>query len=166
MNSHKIMFICVVLSLILCNHGVFAGELMHFELSDGSVIVGKIISFKDGVYTIKSDMVGTINIKESGVRIIRKASAVKDSGNTSKQATSQINKQVEALKPQMLGDEKIRGMIFSLQSDPKFQEIMNDPAILNAINSGNIEALKSNQKFMNLINHERVRQIKKRMEEK
>ena len=165
MNIYKIKVICITLTLMICNYGVYAGDPMHIELNDGSVIIGKIISFEDGVYTIRSDTVGTINIDESRVRVIRSASAAKYSEGSTKHSGAQINQQVEVIKKQMMGDEEVMQMILSLHSDPKFQEIMQDPDILNAINSGDIETLKSNQKFLDLLNHEKVGQIKKRLEE-
>ncbi|MFC1858495.1 hypothetical protein ACFL9U_10805 [Thermodesulfobacteriota bacterium] len=165
MKINKITVICMLLALMIFNSGVFAGDPMHIELSDGSVIVGKIISFDDGVYTIRSDTVGTINIDESRIRIIRSASAAKYSEGATKQSGAQINQQVDVIKKQMMGDQEIMQMIFSLHSDPKFLEIMQDPEILNAINSVDIETLKSNQKFMDLLNHEKVGQIKRRLED-
>ena len=165
MNINKIKIICITLALMICNYGVFAGDPMHIELNDGSVIIGKIISFEDGVYTIRSDTVGTINIDESRIRIIRSTSAAKYSEGSTKQSGAQINQQVEVIKKQMMSDEEIMQTILSLNSDPQFQEIMKDPEILNAINSGDIDTLKSNQNFMDLLNHEKVGQIKKRLEE-
>ncbi len=48
-----------------------AGELRVLELRDGRVITGEILSLKNGVYTLESDSLGTINIEASTIRAIR-----------------------------------------------------------------------------------------------
>ena len=101
MQRRKMICIGAVLSLIICPGAVFAGEPMHFELSDGSVIQGEILSFENGVYTIRSEVVGTIRIKESGVRTIRRSSTAKNSGSKTEKTDGQINQQAETLIPQM-----------------------------------------------------------------
>ena len=60
-------------------------------------------------------------------------------------------------------DEQIMNIIFSLQNDPDFQKILNDPALLNAVNSGDLATLMSNPAFMNLLKNKKVQEIKKRM---
>lgn len=50
---------------------VSAGEIGEVELIDGSVIRGEIISSKGGIYTLKSDTLGTVKIEESKIRAIR-----------------------------------------------------------------------------------------------
>lgn len=63
----------------------------------------------------------------------------------------------------MQNDQEIMAIIFSLQNDPNFQEIMSDPGILNAVNSGDIAALISNPKFMSLLNNHKIQEIQKKL---
>lgn len=143
-----------IFCLIIWEYTIFASEFMQVELHDGTIIVGKIISFQDDCYTIKSDTLGTVNINESKIRIIRSISGAEDTEGGLKQPNPSINSEnsdVEDLTKQMMIDEQIMNIIFSLQNDPNFQKILNDPALLNAVNSGDLATLMSNPAFMNLL---------------
>jgi hypothetical protein len=138
---------------------VFAGQLREIELDDGSVICGEIISFSNGVYTLKSGSLGTIQINESKIRLIRSKPHAKTEADIAEQPKSSISTDVQALQKLMVGDETIMSKILSLQNDPEFQEILQDPAIINAVNSGDIDTLLSNPKFMKLLNNPKLQEI-------
>ena len=63
----------------------------------------------------------------------------------------------------MMSDEQIMTLIYSLQNDPDIQNILKDPDLLNALNAGDIDTLRSNPTFMNLLQNKKIQQIKKRM---
>ena len=132
----------------------FAGETKTFELLDGSIITGEIISFSDGIFTLKSEVLGTVRIEESKIRAIR----------------SRINggiagDEVLAFQEKMMGNEEIFAMILSLQNDPEFRAILQDPEIMSAVSSGDINALLSNQKFLKLLENPAIQDIERMIEE-
>jgi len=135
---------------------VSAGELSEIELTDGSMIRGEIISFSNGVYTVKSGSVGTVRIDESNVQLIRVKS---DRSPTRELSDSSLSSEAQALQQLMMSDEQLLNNILSLQNDPDVQEILNDPAIVRAVNSGNIDALISNPKFMQLLVNPKIQSI-------
>jgi len=148
--------------LIFLSAGVYAGEFSEIGLIDGSTIYGEILSFNDGIYTIKSSRLGTIKVDESDIREIRVQSGTKNREYASP-SNSSINSEVQSLQTFMQNDQEIMAIIFSLQNDPDFQEIMSDPGILNALNSGDIAALISNPKFMSLMNNHKIQEIQKKL---
>ena len=155
--------ICFLSILGLFCTSVSAGELRQIELTDGSVISGEIVSFKEGVYTIKSNILGTIKINKSKIQIIRSKPHGEDKGKLENTSNTSINTQVQALQKSMMNDKEIMNMILSLQNDPAFQEILKDPAIINAVNSGDINTLMSNPKFMKLLTNPKFQEIKKKI---
>ena len=144
---------------------VFAGELREIELLDGSVILGEIVSFSDGVYTLKSGSLGTVQINESKIRVIRLKSHGAPTRELATPSDTPAGTEVQALQKLMMNDKEIMNIIISLLNDPEFQEILEDPAIINAVNSGNIDALMSNPKFMKLLNNPRIQEIKVKVAE-
>ena len=48
-----------------------AGGIREVELTDGSVITGEVLSLSNGVYSVKSETLGTMKIGESKIRAIR-----------------------------------------------------------------------------------------------
>jgi hypothetical protein len=149
---------------ILCG-SVFAGELREIELIDGSVIFGEIVSFSNGVYTLKSGSLGTVQINESRIRVIRLKSHGAPTGEPASPSNTSTGTQVQALQKLMMNDKDIMSVILSLLNDPDFQEILKDPAIINAVNSGDIDALISNPKFMKLLKNPRFQEIKRKVVE-
>ena len=133
----------------------FGGETKTFELLDGSLITGEIISYNDSTFIIESETLGTLRIEETKILAIRSR---KNDGRIS-------GDEVVALQEKMMGHEEIFTMILSLQNDPEFQAILQDPEIMAAITSGDINTLLSNQKFLKLLDNSAVQGISKMIEE-
>ena len=111
-------------------------------MSDGSVVSGEVLSLSKGIYTIKSDSLGTIKIDESKVRVIRPRSASQGAG-----ASQGSGSEVRSLQNKMMNDQEVMGMIQSLQNDPEFKKLLEDPDIMKAVSEGDIPALMANPKF-------------------
>jgi len=149
--------------LIFLSAGVYAGEFSEIGLIDGSTIYGEILSFNDGIYTVKSTSLGTIKVDESDIREIRVQSGNTKNRKYANPANSAISSEVQSLQTLMQNNQEIMAIVFSLQNDPDFQDIMSDPGILNAVNSGDIAALISNPKFMSLLNNHKIQEIQKKL---
>ena len=140
----------ILFGLIIGIGSASASEMRVIELTDGSVISGEIVSLSNGVYTVRSGTLGTIQISESKIRTIR----AKGMGR------EEMGDQANSIQQKMMGDVDIMGMVESLRSDPDFQEILRDPEVVRAVQSGDIAALMANPKFMQLLNKQVVKQIK------
>jgi hypothetical protein len=159
----KIKNFSILFILIFLSAGVYAGEFSEIGLIDGSTIYGEILSFDDGIYTVKSSSLGTIKVDESDIREIRVQSGNTKNREYTNPANSSLSSEVQSLQTLMQNNQDIMAIIFSLQNDPDFQDIMSDPGILNAVNSGDIAALISNPKFMSLMNNHKVQEIQKKL---
>ena len=153
MRSFLTYLILILFGLIIGISSVLASEMREIDLIDGSVISGEIVSLSKGVYTVRSGALGTIQIRESKIRAIRtKGPGRQDTGD-----------QVNSVEQKMIGDADIMSMVKSLQSDPDFQAILQDPEVVKAVQAGDIAALMANPKFMKLLNKQAVQQIKNKI---
>jgi hypothetical protein len=111
-----------------------------------------------GVYTLKSNSLGTVKLEESKIRAIRSTSSGRRPDNPagSKAETS-------SLQEKMMSNADIMAMIQSLQNDPEFRKALEDPELLKAVNSGDVASLIANPKFMNLLNNATVQDIQKKV---
>ncbi len=155
--------ICSLFAAGLAAGTAYAGEVKEVELNDGTVITGEIVSLNNGVYTIKSESLGTVKLTDSKVRTIRQKSPVKTAGerSASQQNPNSVdaNAQAQSLQQKMMNDKEVMDKIHSLENDPEFQKILEDPEILRAVNSGDIAALMTNPNFMKLLNNRTVQEI-------
>jgi len=72
---------------------------------------------------------------------------------------------MEELKERMMKDEGTMALIGALQNDPGMQAILADPAIVRAVQAGDIGALINNPEFMRLLDNPRIREIGNRMQQ-
>lgn len=145
----------ILVFLTLVTAVVNAAEIREIVLTDGSVITGEVVSLSKGIYTVRSDTLGTLRIEGSKIRAIRMQGS----------ATSQSNArgQVNSLEDKMLSDSEIMDTIHALQNDPDFQKVLQDPEILKALQTGDIAALMRNPQFMKLLNKQAIQDINKKL---
>ena len=158
MKSHKelmmrMILVSIPLLIFLFVQNTTAGEVQVIELTDGSTITGEVLSLNNGVYVVKSESLGTVKLEESTVRAIHS----KSSGTN-----ASVAQQTRAIQDKMMNDKEIMGLIQSLQNDPEFKKILENPEIMKAVNEGNISALTSNPQFMNLLNNATVKDIQQK----
>jgi hypothetical protein len=142
-----------------------AGEIGEVELIDGSVIRGEIISSRDGIYTLKSNTLGTVKIEVSKIRAIRFKPSFEAHAKKRDTMPDSAETQVHLLQQLLLGDQEILQMILSLVNDPDIQGVLEDPSIIEAVNKGDIETLSSNPKFMRLLDNPAIQDIIRKMVE-
>ena len=149
------IFLLLIMSLTVTVH---AGELKEIVLTDGSTIVGELMSLTNGIYTIKTANLGELKIEDARVVIIRNNSGrMERFENTSAQ-------QIFAVQKKIIADESIIQLILALQNDPDFQDVLQDESIMMAISSGDFNALMTNPKIVKLINNSNVQEIKRKLE--
>ncbi len=153
--------LAILLSMI--SAPALAAGLSQLTLKDGSLISGEIKSVEDGVYSIQSPSLGTITVKDSEIRTIEMSSGAPATERAPRATDSPNNNQLEAVQRSILGDDSIMNAAQALQGDPLFQDILNDPSIMESLRAGNIEALQSNPKVLRLLDDPRVKDITKKL---
>ena len=129
-----------------------AGQTRQIELVDGSVITGEVLSLSGGVYTIRSATLGTLRIKASDIRVIRMKGPALRSG---------VRGQGTTIQGSMPDDTEILSLMHALQNDPDLQKLLQDPAVVKAVQAGDIAALMSNPEFTKLLEKYRAQDMNK-----
>lgn len=155
----KKYLILLVAILSLAAGAVRAGELREIELKDGSIITGEVVSLGNGIYTIKSNALGTLKVEENKVKVIRPITPPQIPAD----AQHSMGNEVTTLQHEMMSDKEVVCLIQSLQNDPEFMKLLEDPDILKAVKSNDIPALTANPKFMKLLDNQTVQEIQKKV---
>jgi len=161
MSKSPIIYSFILFSFLygtLCADGPTA-----LELIDGSVLFGEVISFREGVYTVRSPSLGTIDINESQIRVIRVKPSESAIGKTVRPTNTSIDKELKILEESITSDQQIMQMIISLQNDPDIQELLQDAGIMEAVRSGDISTLMSNPKFRKILENPDIQQIQRKV---
>ncbi|MBF0187101.1 MAG: hypothetical protein HQL50_04165 [Magnetococcales bacterium] len=66
-----------------------------------------------------------------------------------------------AVLMRLFQDPTLRDKALALGADPAFQKALRDPAIMQALKSGNLDALSKHPLFRQLMNHGAVQDIKR-----
>ena len=140
---------------------VSANTLNRFELNDGSVIQGKILSYSNGVYKINSDVLGTISLPESKIRTIHPAGNSRSPSSSEKETPSPSPDawRIDQVQKQMMNDPETVQLIEDLQNDPSVQEILQDKELMKAITQGNLNRVGADPKIQKLMKNESVGKI-------
>ncbi len=149
----------LVLSLLFCFETGVCGELSRIKLTDGSVIAGKLVSVNDGIYTIETTSLGTVEVQSSDVASVSNQAVKKKAASVKAQASAG---DLSVLQQKLMGNEEVMNMIFSLQNDPDIQKALNDPEFMRAVNSMDLNALQANPLFNNILQNPTIKQIKEK----
>jgi len=150
---------CLAAALLGVASGVPASPTI--ELKDGSRIEGEIQSIENGVYTVLSPSIGTVHVAQANIaRIVYSggSNAANSSGKSSARDDA-LARDIQQLQTRLAQDPAAMQSIMSLQSDPQIKAILNDPAIVKAIQEGDYMSLMGNAKIQALESNEHLKQL-------
>ena len=151
---------CLAAALLGAAAGVLASPTI--ELKDGSRIEGDIQGIENGVYTVLSPSLGTLHVAQSSiVRIVYSGDAAHADASAGKSPArdDSLAREFQQQQSRLAQDPAAMQSIMSLQSDPQIQAIMNDTAIMKAIQDGDYTSLLGNPKIQALDSDERLKQL-------
>ncbi|MDK1023869.1 MAG: hypothetical protein QGD92_06510 [Gammaproteobacteria bacterium] len=152
-----VLRLLLLLSLVSVSHASPA----TIQLQDGSQLVGEITSYKNGVYSIDTTALGLVRVRDVQINSIHYKATLRLPGSDS-QLKSGSADSIQSIQGILTQNSDLFAMIQALQNDPQLQAILADPEIMQAISTGNTEALVTNETFMKLLDHPEIRKITKR----
>ncbi len=152
-----------ILTSLWCTN-LWSSEPRQIELNDGSVISGEIMAFDKGTYTIKSSTLGTLEIKDADIRTIR-SETTNPAAQSSPLPHLAISSELQNLQNLIMNNPEMMSSVSSLQDDPQFQAILQDPEVMNAVTAGNLNGLLANPNFMKLLENNKVKEIAQQIEQ-
>ena len=153
--------------------------LQFFHLNDGSTIKGKLSGVQGDHYLVESTSMGNISIRADNVLRIDSAptsamNTLPSGGNFSQGmeqagagengpmpliSSPQAREGVAQLQQKMMSDPSLMNDVKNLAQDPSFLAIMNDPELMKAIMSMDVEKIRLNPKAMELMNNPKMQEL-------
>jgi len=155
------------LCFLALNTAAYCGQMNRIELADGTVINGELTSFTNGVYTIRSSGLGEIKVEASKVSKIESlgSSLISAPDASNVQPTNFTPLQVEKYQQRLMSDPASAAVISGLSSNSGIQELAQDPQIIKAAQTGDLQSLMKNEKFMNIVNDPRIQEEVKKIKQ-
>ena len=134
-----------------------SAEVATIYLSDGSTIVGEVRSLESGIYLIEGGSLGRMEIPQDQVRMIQYGAT--PGALPDEQLLPVSGLDTDSLLASMLANPTILSIIQSIQSDPEFQAVAQDPEIQKAITAGDYFSLMTDPRIRQLMSHGAVKAI-------
>ncbi len=175
------------LSVLIGSFLVIAASLpvmaSRIVLSDGTVINGEVTGMANGVYTIETSAMGTLNVNADSVVSISKGAPDSNNNNKSnidiidgnKKNNSSVQDKLDSeLKAnsysamQNQANQKVQSMMMKgdfmdsmmgLSENSKMTDVMNDPEVMDAIQRGDYDFLMNNSKMQNLMDSSEIQTL-------
>lgn len=161
------MKIAIIFCLLILLSGVpaYCGQASRFELTDGSVIKGEVVSYENNVYTVNTANLNEIKIDAANISKIEPLNYTSPGININPvvQISSPTQLQPAVNSNMLLQNPENMGVIMGLTSSPQLQRIARDPEILEAAQKNDIQALMKNKEFMDIVNSPEIQEAVKKL---
>lgn len=148
-----IRFSVLTLAFVLLAASPIRGaELQKIVLDDGSTIIAEVRSLAGGVYHLESPSLGSIRIAQQRVQRIEPQRSPAPASSTSQGSGAHAG-EVRDLQLQMAGDPAMVAAILQLSELPEMRDVLSDPEILRAVESGDLSGLETNPKIQKLMSN-------------
>lgn len=146
--------------------GLAASSIAHAQasqvisLKDGSTVQGKILQLVDGVYTVETQALGKISIRESDVLSVRAQGAPPSPGS------SGAKEQIAQIQNNIMADPDMMAEIQNLTQDEEIMAILSDPDLFNALSTQDVQKIEGNAKFQKLLNNPKMQALAEKLQQK
>jgi len=134
-----------------------AAPLDQLELQDGSVIAGELLGVANGVYRLRSPILGTVEVNAAQVRALRPAGAAPPTAATADSAATSAA--LARLQARLEADPALMQQVLALQNDPTVRQALADPSFLAAVGGGNLAALRDHPHLRALLAQPQLRAL-------
>jgi len=142
-----------------------------FTLKDGSQIKGVLSSVDNGVYTVKTPIIGDVHINASDVASITNGNAAPAPAlaaptglNAPLPASgSNMDAQIAASQQQLMANPQSMAILQQMAQDPDISQALQDPALVQAVTSHDYQAVQSNPRVQELMSNPKMQQLIKQL---
>ena len=125
-------------------------------LKDGSQIKGQLSGIVNGIYTVKTPIIGDVQVNANDVTSITNgnvplAATAPAVPAASASAVPNMDQQIAASQQRLMSNPQSMVILKEMMADPDIMQALQDPALVQAVTSHDYQAVQSNpgvQKLM------------------
>jgi hypothetical protein len=171
MNKLIILFTAFFIS---ANILVFADQAEQvITLKDGSQIKGVLSGIENGVYTVKTPIIGDVHVAASDVSSITNGNAAPAAINPPAASTApnqalgsipNLDQQIATNQQKLISNPQSMAMLQEMAQDPEIMQALQDPAVLQAVTSHDYQAIANNPKIQALMNNPKMQAFMQKLQ--
>jgi len=159
MNKIILLFAIFIFSLSSVSFADPAEQTI--TLKDGSQIKGVLAGIDNGVYTVKTPIIGDIHISAADVASITNGDVpVAAAQAPAAQASApNMDAQVEANQKQLMSNPQSMATLQEMMQDPEIAQALQDPSLVQAVTSHDYAAVQSNPNVQKLMSNPKMKAL-------
>lgn len=154
-------FITIVAILLLPASALGAERVIR--LVDGSRILGDVVSMHNDSFIVKTQTLGTVNIKASQIAGMTRPGEPparhNPSATTGAGQAPAASRTVQSIRSGIAGNAELMRDILRLQSDPRMKAVLADPRLMKAVRNLDFDKLAKDPRIQALMNDPAVKKI-------
>jgi hypothetical protein len=162
----KKLMTCLLALTFLSAANVFAEGEKVITLKDGTRVNGRIVALDHGQYVIESGALGQLKVNEDNIVSIANpnipAMANTQTGQSQPEnqlPPEQLKKEMGQMQAQIMANPDIMKEIEALAQDPQILYLLNDPALLQAAQNKDPQAMQANPRVYELMNTPKMQEL-------
>jgi len=166
---NKFIFSLIVIFLSTCSFAFADQGEQTITLKDGSQIKGVLSGIQDGVYTVKTPIIGDVHvaagdvasITNGNVPVVSSPANNNYASSTGPLSTSSntMDQQIAAGQKQLMSNPDSMATLQEMMQDPEIMQALQDPALVQAVTSHNYAAVQSNPKIQALMSNPKMQAL-------
>ena len=158
MYKRILVFVLLILS---ANTIAFADQSEQvITLKDGSQIKGELAGIDNGVYTVKTPIIGDVHVAASDVASITNGNApVAAAQNQPSAAAGNMDQQIAASQQKLMSNPESMATLKEMTQDPEIMQALQDPALVQAVTSHDYQAVQNNPSVQKLMSNPKMQAL-------
>ena len=137
-------------------------------LKDGSQIKGELSGIENGVYTIKTPIIGDVHVAASDVASITNGTGNGTAPVAAVQSQSSgsipnMNQQIADQQKKLMSNPQSMAILQEMMQDPEITHALQDPALVQAVTSHDYQAVQSNSNVQALMSNPKMQTLLKKL---
>ena len=160
---NKIVFLLTLFVLSITAVSLADQSEQVITLKDGSQIKGELSGIDNGVYTVKTPIIGDVHVAASDVASITNGAGtnvpVAALRNQSSPSMPNMDQQVAASQKQLMSNPQSMATLQEMMQDPEIMQALQDPALVQAVTSHDYAAVQSNPQIQKLMSNPKMQAL-------
>ena len=161
---NKIIFICTLFVLSITAVSFADQSEQVITLKDGSQIKGELSGIDNGVYTVKTPIIGDVHVAASDVASITSGAGngtapVAALQNQASPSMPNMDQQVADSQKQLMSNPQAMATLREMMQDPEIMQALQDPALVQAVTSHDYAAVQSNPQIQKLMSSPKMQAL-------